>query len=459
MIPQRTVQLFFQNSVLRYAGMGLAMLIIASLGVSFLLARKQAESELQESARATAHAFSDRILDGDIKSVEPQIRELLKIQKNEVAKILKSDLTRAYEPFNELAPNVKQCPFVGKACLEGAFGQAHILFPISLEPNGKNPFRYLYLSKEVHLNWHFLVTIFSIFAVGYFALVMAFIHTSKIASMDLGKEILNWSERLRVNPKDLTPLSEPPFSELLPLKYAIEGLNDQIEKFEQTATDRAKFLILRGIGHDLLTPVSRLQLYLAALEKNIDREQNADTLSEMKDSLKRVTTFASQVKTLKESSPSKESTELVSILSEEVKNLQGIEQISEKSISLEFNCHDAEIRSPFSKTEISRILLNLVQNAADASPKGSVVNIEAGISEDKSYFSVADSGCGIPEEFRNRVFDPDFTLKPGTGTGLGLAIVKYLCDQREASIELESKPNQGTRIKITTPAFGGGIHV
>lgn len=459
MSQQRTVQLFFQKSVLRYAGLGLAMLITASLGISFLLARKQAESELQESARATAHAFSDRILDGDIKSVEPQIRELLKIQKNEVAKILKSDLTRAYESFSELPLNVKQCPFVGKTCLEGVFGQAHILFPISLEPSGINPYRYLYLSKDVHLNWYFLVTIFTIFSVGYFGLVMAFIRISKIASQNLGKEILNWSERLRANPKDLTPLSEPPFSELLPLKYAIEGLNDQIEKFEQTATDRAKFLILRGIGHDLLTPVSRLQLYLAALEKNIDREQNADTLSEMKDSLKRVTTFASQVKTLKESSPSKESTELVSILSEEVKNLQDLEQISEKSISLEFNCHDSAIHSPFSKTEISRILLNLVQNAADASLKGSTVSIEAGTSRGKSYFSVADSGCGISEEFKERVFDPDFTLKPGTGTGLGLAIVKYLCDQREASIELETKANHGTKIKICMPVIIGGIHV
>lgn len=288
---------------------------------------------------------------------------------------------------------------------------------------------------------------------------MTFIRVSKIASRNLGKEILNWSERLRSNPKDLTPLSDPPFSELLPLKYAIEGLNDQIEKFEQTATDRAKFLILRGIGHDLLTPVARLQLYLAALEKNIDMEQNADTISEMKDSLKRVTTFASQVKTLKESSPSKESTELVSILSEEVKNLKDIEQISEKSISLEFNCNASVIHSPFSKTEISRILLNLVQNAADASIKGSLVSIEAGIAEGKSYFSVSDSGCGIPEEFRSRIFDPDFTLKPGTGTGLGLAIVKYICDQREACIEFETKPNRGTKIKICMPTIIGGIHV
>lgn len=459
MKPQRTVQLFFQNSVLRYAGAGLAMLIIASLGISFLLARKQALSELQESARATAHAFSDRILDGDIKSVEPQIRELLKIQKNEVAKILKSDLTRAYESFNEIAPIVKQCPFVGKACLEGAFGQAHILFPISLEESGKNPYRYLYLSKNVPLNWYFLVTIFTIFAVGYFGLVMAFIRISKVASKNLGKEISNWSERLRANPKDLTPLSEPPFSELLPLKYAIEGLNDQIEKFEQTATDRAKFLILRGIGHDLLTPVSRLQLYLAALEKNIDREQNAEVLSEMKDSLKRVTTFASQVKTLKESSPSKESTELVSTLSEELRTLQSSEQILEKSISLEFNSQDHSFRSSFSKGEISRILLNLVHNAADASPKGSVVRVEAGVSNGTTYFSVSDSGCGIPDEFKGRVFDPDFTLKPGTGTGLGLAIVKYLCDQREASIELETKSNKGTKIKISAPAIIGGIHV
>lgn len=296
MRQQRTIQTFFVNSILRHAGLGLVLMVGVALAISFLLAREQASTDLQESAHVITQAFHDRILDGDIRSVEVQIHELLQIRNGETAKILKIDYTRVYEPFNEAFQEVKPCPQNGKACFDGYFGNVRILFPVSMGANSENPYRFLYLSRAIHLNWTFLITVFLVFAIGYFGLVMVFLRISKIASGRLGKEISTWSQRLSANPKDATPLARPPFAELLPLKTAIEGLNTQIEQFEKTATDKAKLLLLRGIAHDILTPVSQLQLYLAALENSIDQEQNGEVLKKISGSLRKVAAIASQVR-------------------------------------------------------------------------------------------------------------------------------------------------------------------
>ena len=451
MMQGRTIQTFFQKAILRYAGLGLVLLCLVSLAISFLLVRDQMSTDLQESARATAQAFRDRIIDGDIRSVEPQIRQVLQLHNGESAQILKPDFSRIYQSSAK-NQKVQKCPNIGISCFDGYFGQARILYPISLDAHGKTPFRYLYISKDVRLNWSFLATVFAVFTLGYFGLVVAFLRVSKLASGRLSHEIEAWSDRLRENPKNMAPLVRPPFSELLPLKEAIEGLNIQIEKYEKTATDKAKLLLLRGIAHDLLTPVARLQLYLATLELNIDKEGNAEVLSEIQDSLKKVTNIASQVKALKEGENSSERTNLVSAAEDEVKALRDSDEIASKALKLEFWSASENVSAPFSKIEISRIISNLVKNAADASPTGSVVNVEVGSANGMAFLSVKDRGCGIPENSKNRVFDPDFTLKPATGTGLGLSIVKYICDQRSAQIDLESGVHQGTTVTIRVPA-------
>ncbi|MEK6773218.1 MAG: HAMP domain-containing sensor histidine kinase [Bdellovibrionota bacterium] len=231
-------------------------------------------------------------------------------------------------------------------------------------------------------------------------------------------------------------------------------MNEQIEDFERTATDKAKLLILRGIAHDLLTPVSQLQLNLATLEKRTELNEHSVLLSDIKDSLKKVTGIASQIKTLKESK-STETAELVAAAQGEVQALRESEKITAKSIKLEFTSNIKKVSCSFSQTDISRIIGNLVQNAADASATGGIVSVNVGAQNGMATLTVQDQGKGIPASAKNRVFDPDFTLKPGTGTGLGLAVVKYLCDKQSAQIELQSELNLGTTVTIRVPVSGG----
>lgn len=463
MTPKRTIQTFFQKAILRYSSVGVVILCMISLSVSFFLGRDQGATDLQETARVTAQAFRDRIVDGDIRSVEPQIRQVLQLHEGESAQILKADFTRIYESSGPQHP-VKTCPEMGVSCFESYFGQARILYPITLDGQGESAFRYLYIARDIRMNWSYFLTVFIVSIAGYLGLAFAFFRVSRLVSGRLSGEIGTWSMRLRENPKDATPLVRPPFSELLPLKEALEGLNAQIEIFEKTATDKAKILILRGIAHDLLTPVARLQLYLATLESNIDRQANAEVLSEIQDSLTRVTSIASQVKELKESEPLVVGIDLVESTENELNALRDSASIVDKGIQIKFKTNHSFLRSPFTKTEISRIVSNLVNNATEASSRESVIHVEIGSDGGTPYLSVADHGCGISDDFKKRVFDPDFTMKPATGTGLGLSIVKYICEQRAAVVELSSQLHKGTTVTIHLPLDVsahqlGGVHV
>jgi signal transduction histidine kinase len=453
-MKSQSIPQYFAQSLLRYAGAGLFLLFWVALGVSFVLTRDQMSTDLQESATAIAHAFHDRIIDGDIRSVEPQLKQLLNIREGESAQILNHDLTRVYRSFSD-AGAVKPCPNVDITCYESLFGQARVFVPVSLSNTDDETSRYLYISRQVRLNWGYFITVFFVFALGYLGLAIAFMRISKVTSTQISDEILKWSDRLKSNPKDAAPSVEPPFAELKPLRQALEGLNTQIDQFEKTATDKARFLLLRGIAHDLLSPVSRLQRYIGVLSETTDQTTHGDIIAEIEDSLNIVTGIASQVKTLKDLEVSVEETELVSAAQQEVRALSGSKAFTEKSIELEFRSSASNIMAPFSRTEIARIITNLVQNAADASHPGAQINITVGQDAGRSFLSVSDRGCGIPEDARSRVFDPNFTLKPGTGTGLGLAIVKYICDRRSAQIELDTKVNSGTTVTIRLPEVGG----
>jgi signal transduction histidine kinase len=65
---------------------------------------------------------------------------------------------------------------------------------------------------------------------------------------------------------------------------------------------------------------------------------------------------------------------------------------------------------------------------------------------------VADTGVGIPPELLPRVTEPFFTTKPeGKGTGLGLAICRRIVRQHQGTIDVESRPGEGTTVRVTLP--------
>jgi len=106
---------------------------------------------------------------------------------------------------------------------------------------------------------------------------------------------------------------------------------------------------------------------------------------------------------------------------------------------------------------LNQVLLNLVANSIDAIEGPGTVRITAGasVAGDEFVITIADTGCGIPREVRDRVLEPFFTTKPvGQGTGLGLSIAFSIVKKHGGTLELNDAPGGGTLARITLPLGG-----
>jgi signal transduction histidine kinase len=118
-------------------------------------------------------------------------------------------------------------------------------------------------------------------------------------------------------------------------------------------------------------------------------------------------------------------------------------------------------------TSLHQMLMNLCINAGEAMPKGGKLRIEAANIDGRSdctqlpggakpgkyvRIEVADSGCGIPDNIKDKIFDPFFTTKRKKGSGLGLFTVARVVESQNGHIEISSKLKQGTQFRVFLPA-------
>ena len=108
--------------------------------------------------------------------------------------------------------------------------------------------------------------------------------------------------------------------------------------------------------------------------------------------------------------------------------------------------------------QLTQLFTNLLTNAYEAMEGQGRVTVTASTirivddtdAREAVVVELVDEGPGMPQEVADRVFNPFFTTKP-QGTGLGLAIVRKIVDAHDGSIDLETVPGRGTRIRVTLP--------
>jgi signal transduction histidine kinase len=108
--------------------------------------------------------------------------------------------------------------------------------------------------------------------------------------------------------------------------------------------------------------------------------------------------------------------------------------------------------------QLSQILMNLLLNAAQATPAGGSITVLADKMrfEDTVELRIRDTGTGIPEDVQPHVFEPFFTTKRGRGTGLGLSITRNYVKRHGGEIRLNSIPGNGTTVCVTLPIHQAG---
>ena len=104
--------------------------------------------------------------------------------------------------------------------------------------------------------------------------------------------------------------------------------------------------------------------------------------------------------------------------------------------------------------QMRRVLINLVQNAVDATHERGEVTVASRLDGECVRVTVCDTGAGIEEAHSERIFEPYFSTKK-RGMGLGLAIVKRIVEEHRGSIEVHSEVGKGTKVEVKL--FGGDV--
>lgn len=186
-------------------------------------------------------------------------------------------------------------------------------------------------------------------------------------------------------------------------------------------------------GSDMEEIAAKLQNYLSVAKGEIDR---LDYI---------VTQF---LQAIRPTPPQKKMVSLNDIVRETLDLLRP--EIENRGQTVEEKLARQLPTAPLDPAQIKQVLVNLVKNAVQAMTKGGVLTVQTGSGADGVWVSIADTGCGIPQEQLNRIFEPFFTTKR-KGSGLGLMIVQRIVREHGGLIKLESNVGQGTRFRIWLP--------
>ncbi len=225
----------------------------------------------------------------------------------------------------------------------------------------------------------------------------------------------------------------------------LERLSDAFEIQRQFTANAA---------HELRTPLALMQVQLDLYHSNGHPDNDADTVQMIKMVTEQNDRLNKMVKTLLDMSElqtvGRDDEIILDALVDEV--LEDLEPLAEgKNIRLIGKCKD--ITMVGSDILIYRLVYNLVENAIKYNHSGGQVTVTADRKEKHVYLSVEDTGAGIPEELKERVFEPFFRVDKSRsrelgGVGLGLALVREIVRVHDGSITVKSNPSGGTIFEV-----------
>jgi len=238
----------------------------------------------------------------------------------------------------------------------------------------------------------------------------------------------------------------------------VESYNSMIDELEESAVqlatserEQAWREMAKQVAHEIKNPLTPMRLSVQSFQRKFDPndpniykkvDEYTKTLIQQIDTMSSIASAFSNFAKM----PAQKSEQLNVV---EVIDL-ALDIFTENYIT--FTADEKEIIATFDRTQLIRVVTNLVKNAIQSIPEGRTPKIDVNVFSKNNdvVFTVSDNGNGVTEENISKVFEPKFTTKT-SGMGLGLPMIKNIIEAYGGSITFISKEKEGTTFKVTFP--------
>jgi len=259
----------------------------------------------------------------------------------------------------------------------------------------------------------------------------------------------------RLNKRNEKIILKNPSSEIFTLVNAYNAMVDELEesavKLAQGEREQAWREMAKQVAHEIKNPLTPMRLTVQSFQRKFNPEdpkihhkinEFSKTLIQQIDTMSSIASAFSNF--AKMPTQNREELNVVEVVK------HALDIFTEDYITFypKKDCINAEL----DKTQLIRIVTNLVKNATQALAEIEFKKIEVSVDEtdNEVIIKIADNGLGISEADKVKVFEPKFTTK-SSGMGLGLPMVKNIVETYGGSITLSSKLNKGTVFEIILP--------
>jgi two-component system, NtrC family, nitrogen regulation sensor histidine kinase NtrY len=285
------------------------------------------------------------------------------------------------------------------------------------------------------------------------AIALAFFLSSYITKSI--KSISDKMEQTQLNQRNEKILLHAAGSEIEILVDAYNNMIDQLEesaiKLAKSEREQAWREMAKQVAHEIKNPLTPMRLSVQSFERkfNPEDENIREKLSEYSKTLIQQIDVMSAIASAfsdfaKMPTQNKEEIEVISVIK------LAIDIFNDESI--QFHSEEKELFAFLDKTQLIRVLTNLVKNALQATEETENPEIIVDVSSESEFLkiSVSDNGKGIANELKELIFEPKFTTKT-SGMGLGLAMIKNIIEAYDGNISFTSEKNKGTTFTVILP--------
>jgi len=243
------------------------------------------------------------------------------------------------------------------------------------------------------------------------------------------------------------------------INLLVQAYNSMVDKLEESATklaqserEQAWREMAKQVAHEIKNPLTPMRLTVQSYQMRFN-ENDPDVKKKLDDYSK---TLIQQIDTM--SSVANAFSNFASMPAQQNETLNVV-KIVELSLEIfnedfvHFSSLEDEIITRLDRTQLIRVITNLVKNAIQSIPEeqeNKFVEVDVFREEQNVIITVKDNGKGISEENKARIFEPKFTTK-SSGMGLGLAIIKNIIENYNGTITFESEENIGTEFFVSFP--------